>query len=238
MNNKVNIDVNTIKLLYNKYKEVAIPVFVIIVCLLLFMKFIIPQFKVLFALGREAKSASSTLSVLKNNLNLLSGLSDSTLDSQLDIANKALPINKDFIGIINAISYASSIAGVGVGDFQLEIGDLSQAPTDTAKLSSISLNLSINGSIDNINKFITALSETLPLSEVTSINIGDASSNVGINFYYKPLPPVKYNDSTPINPIPETGLTVINNLSTNFNYNFSDILESVGSPSGSLPNPL
>jgi len=237
MEKRVTIDINTLKFLYERQKAFIIPVIVIVVCFILLLKFIMPQFQALFTLGREAKKDSSRINVLKNNLNLLSNLSDSTLDSQVQILTVALPTNKDFIGIIDAISYASSVAGVNVAEFQLQIGDLSQAPTDTSAFSSISLNLSVNGSVDDINKFIKALYTTLPLSEVTSIGVGNTSSTVAINFSYKPLPPVTYNDATPIHPIPNSGLTLINKLS-NFNYKFSSSFEPINSSPSSVINPL
>lgn len=238
MEKKVNIDINTLKFLYGKYKDFLVPLVVIIACFILLIKFVVPQFRALFTLGNEAKKAESQLSILKNNFSLLSGLGDSTLDSQLQIVNFALPTNKDFIGIINAISSASSASGVNVGEFQLQIGDLLQTPTNTSAFSLISLNLSVTGGIDDVNKFMTVLSNALPLSEVTSINIGNALSTVAINFYYRPLPPVNYNDATPINPIPDSKLTIINKLS-GFNYNPSGGFESVGSPSdNNLTNPL
>lgn len=237
MNNKVSIDVNTLKFLYERYKAFTIPAVVILVSFILLITFIVPQFQALFTLSNDAKKDSTKIIVLKNNLNLLSTLTDSTLDPQLEIVHAALPTNKDFVGIINAISYASSISGVNFGDFQLEIGDLSNAPKDTEKFSSISLNLSINGNANDANKFIRVLYTTFPLSEVTSINLGNTSSNVAINFYYKPLPPVKYSDNNPIKRIPSSRLKLINDLS-NFNYNFSSNLESFSSSPSSLSSPL
>lgn len=237
MENKVNIDINTLKFLYGKYKDFLVPLVVIIACFILLIKFVVPQFRALFTIGREAKKAESQLSIFKNKFSLLSSLGDSTLDSQLQIVNSALPTNKDFIGTINAISNAASASGVGVGEFQLQIGDLLQTPTDTRVFYSISLNLSVTGSIDDVNKFMIVLSNTLPLSEVTSINIGNASSTVAINFYYRPLPPVNYNDATPINPIPNSKLTIINKLSS-FSYNPSGGFESIGDSLDGSINPL
>jgi len=237
MEKRVNIDITILKFLYARYKQFIIPGVVILVCFVLLITFIIPQLKALFELSTNAKKDSNRIIVLKNNLNFLSSLSDSALDSQLQIVSTALPTNKDFIGVINAISYAASFTGVSVSEFQLQIGDLSQAPTDTSKFSSLSLKLSVNGNTNDVNKFIEALYTTFPLSEVTSINIGDTSSTVEINFYYKPLPPVNYNDSTPINPIPSSRLKRINDL-YNFNYNFSSSSESVSNSSNGLVNPL
>jgi len=237
METGLNIDLATLKFLYKRYKEFTIPAVVILVCFILLIKFIMPQFQAVFSLSREAKKDLRSLSVLKNNLNVLSRLNDSALNPQLQIVNAALPTNKDFIGIINAISFASSIAGVSVGDFALQIGDILNVPTDNNKFSSISLNLSINGSIDDINKFIEALYKTLPLSEVSSINMGNTSSSVAVSFYYKPLPPISYSDGAPINLIPNSGLKIIDTLS-NFNYNLSSSFEAFdSSPSGSI-SPL
>lgn len=238
MNNKIKATVNAFRPLVMQYKAFLVPVVIIIICSALLVKVIYPQFQSIFVLHQEATKAKEKLSVLKNNFSLLSELSDSTLDSQLKIVNAALPTNKDFIGIINAISYASSINGVSVGDFTLQIGDLSQQPTDTTKFSSISLNLSVNGNIDDINNFLSALSATLPLSEVTSINLGTFVSSVTVNFLYKPLPPVNYSDSTPIKPIKSASLKLINELST-FNYNFSESIEFIGDSFGQQTvNPL
>lgn len=236
MENGLNIDVETLKFLYKRYKELTIPVVVILVCFILLIKFIVPQFQTVFTLSREAKKDASKLIVLKNNLNLLSRLNDSLLDPQLEIVSAALPTNKDFIGIINAISFASSLAGVSVGDFQLQIGDISSVSTDTSKFSSIALNLSINGSVSDINKFISALYVTLPLSEVSSISMGGTSSTVAVNFYYKPLPPISYSEGSPISSISNSWLKVIDTLS-NFNYNLSSSFESFSSPSSSI-SPL
>lgn len=238
MEKKVNIDVNTLKFLYGKYKDFLIPLVVIAACFVLLIEFVVPQLKALFKLHNEAEKAKTQLFILKNNFNLLSNLSDSGLDSQLRLANFAVPSNKDFIGIINAISHASSASSVNVGEFQLQIGDLLETSESTAKFSTISLNLSLNGSFYEVSKFIDVLHNTLPLSEVTSISIGNTSSSVAINFYYRPIPPVNYNDTIPINPIPNSKLTVIDKLS-NFNYDLSSSFQSIGNPSdNNLTNPL
>lgn len=219
-NEKVNLDSKALKFLFNRYKDFGIPIFVIAICLAVFIQFLFPQLQNLFILAKEAKEASGRIGVLKNNIRLLTGLNDSALESYLQIANAAVPVGKDFIGIINAILYASNFSGVPVKEYQLKIGDLSEEISNAGTFSSISVNLSIDGDINDLNKFIEALNTTLPLSEASNITLTTALSTVDVNFYYKPLPPIKPNDFSSISPISENNLTLIKNLSK-FNYSFS-----------------
>lgn len=223
-NEKVNLDLKTLKFLYVRYKDFGIPIIVIVVCLIVFVQFLFPQLQNLFALSQEAKNASGKISVLGENVKLLSSLDDLTLESYLKLVNAAVPKGKDFIGIINAISYASSFSGVEVKDFQLNIGDLSEDISDTNAFSWVSVSLSMDGGIDRLNTFIEGLNNTLPLSEIRNINVGASGSMIDVSFYYRAFSPIKQDDFSPIKPISSDGLALINSLSK-FNYNFS---ESIG----------
>lgn len=218
-NKKISLDEKTLKFLYNRYKNFAIPIIVISVCLVVTFQFLFPQIQNLFMLREEAKKATEEIAILKNNHRFLNSLDDATLDSYLRLTNSAVPTGKDFIGIINAISYASAFSGAEVKDFALEIGDLDDTIQKSTTLSSISVNLFIDGGIEVVNRFVETLSTTFPLSEATNIAIGNTSSNVTISFYYKHLPPIRQDISTPVVPISNEKLTLINNLSK---FNYSD----------------
>ena len=227
MNTKVNIDLATIKFLFNKYRSVLVPLGVIAVCFVLLIYFVIPQFKDVVGLVNQAQIDSKKNEILKKNIELLSKIDPSTLDSYLKIVNFALPLNKDFIGIINAIAYSSSVSGGSISEFNLEIGDLSDtADVNTGKYSAINVSLFVDGDINIVNQFVDVLSKTFPLSSVTGINVGNTSSVVQVSFYYKPLAPSEHDDSKVINPISSDSLTLLDNLS-DFNYNFSDSFNSL-----------
>jgi len=152
------------------------------------------------------------LQALKGNLNVLTNTNKKSLDAQLRILNLALPLNKDFSGILNSIYSASQKTGVNLGSFSLQIGDL----RDTNKkddFSTISLSIPINSNVAAVNSFVEALSKTVPLSEVTLIKISNVASTVRLSFYYKSLGFSNYKEDARIIPLTQKGLGIINKLS-------------------------
>jgi len=233
---KVSVDSALFKFLYKKYKDFIIPLIVITVSTVLLVVVLVPQFQNLLDLSRKAKESEKNLEVLKKNFNVLSSLNENILDSQMKIVSLALPGNKDFSGIINAITYASSVSGVGVEDFQLSVGELSRNEASISESSPTSVSLTVSGEIEEVNRFISSLATTLPISEVTSVNAGDFSSTVTVNFHHKSFPSTKSQGISPIVALSSDDLTLINQL-VSFNYISSQELEAVleiGTPSSDL----
>lgn len=208
-----NISANTLRFLYSRYKDFIVPFFVIAAVFMLFVKVVVPQIQDLFNQYKEQEETKQTLSNMQNNLNLLRSINDSTQDLQLAIVSSALPIDKDFSSVLYAISSASSLAGVSLGNFSFSVGSLSKIE-DNSKFPSFSLNLTLNGSVYKVNNFIGEIKRTLPLSEVTGVFVAENSSTIEIDFYYKPLKRLKYDDSLPISIVSAEGLSLINELST------------------------
>jgi hypothetical protein len=233
MNEKINADLKSLKFIFERNKLYILPSIVIVVCITLFLQFVVPQFKALFAVQEEAREASLKLQTLKENLNVLTNIDEKTLDGQLKTLNLALPLNKDFSGILNAIYLASQKTGVNLGSFSLQIGDIE----DTKKnddFPSISLIVPVNANAIAVNSFVETLSKTVPLSEVTIIKIKNIASSVKISFYYKSLGSSEYKEDSRINPISQKGLEIINRLSLFENIApFQEIPISTSSAQGS-----
>src|SRR3989344_3104909 len=115
MNEKINADLKSLKFIFERNRSYILPSIIILVCIALFLRFVIPQFGILFAAQEEAKQASLKLQTLKENLNVLTNTDEKSLDVQLKILNLALPLNKDFSAILNSIYLASQKAGVNLG---------------------------------------------------------------------------------------------------------------------------
>lgn len=225
MNEKINADIKSIKFIFDRNKSYILPCVVVLICIVLFFQFVIPQFIALISAREQAKEASLKLGVLKENLNVLANTNENSLDSQLKILNLALPLNKDFTGILSSIYYAAQKTGVGLGSFSLQIGDLGKEEMND-KFSTISLSLPVNSDIAGANSFAEIIGKTVPLSEVTLIKIGERASTVNLLFYYKPLGATHIKEDVRINPISQKGLLLINKLS------------DFGNPSSEISNPF
>lgn len=207
-----HVDIITLSLLFNRYKDFIAPLLVIFVVIGVFIKINVPAIEELLKGYEEQKSIKLTLEVMQNNLNFLKGIDVSSLESQFRVATKALPIDKDFESIMIAISDASNKSGVALGGFKFMVGNLSKEEGETENPT---LNLSVNllGKVDAVDKFIGILTKTLPLSEIVKISAVTDTGAVTVNFYYKPINTTIANNNLPISQISDKGLSLINDLS-------------------------
>lgn len=212
MNEKINEDIKFFKFIFDKNKSYIFPIVIMLVSIMLFFQFVIPQVSLLLKTRKEAKESSLRLETLKENLDVLINVNEETLDSQLKILNLALPLNKDFIGILNSVYLTAQKAGVNPGSFSLKIGDISKSENGD-NFPVIKLSVPINAGVTEINNFVTAISKTVPLAEAYLVKAGNISSMVSLSFYYKPLGASNYSWDAHISPISQKGLTLVNQLS-------------------------
>jgi len=211
MNGKINIDLKSLRFIFSKNKPYFVPIAIILISVILFFQFVIPQYQILLATRKQIQETSVKLAALKTNLDLLTNINENTLDSQLKILNSALPLEKDLIGILNSIYSTAQKTGVELGSFSFKIGDLSKSENSN-NFSVVKLSVPINAGVMAMNNFIEVISNTLPLSEINLIKVGKLSSVTDLSFYYMPLTASGYDQNSRISPISQSGLTLINQL--------------------------
>jgi hypothetical protein len=240
MKKQINIDQETIMFLYRKNKSYILPISVIVICVFLFLQIIVPQINGLFELQKQLKSEQDKLTMLKKNLTSLSNLDSSVLDSQYNISTSVLPVNKDFAGIINAVSIAAGKTGLSVGDYDFTVGDVSKPQTEVTKFPFLQLSVNLLGNISSGSRFITELNKTAPLSEVVSLSSSSNSISVGINFYYKTIPPVNFKEENPIQMLSSKSQAVFDNISnwSNISTFTSSSAPSASASSSGTTNPM
>lgn len=186
MNKVFGLEIRTLQELYLKHKNYLVPALIIVVCFILLSQITIPQVNFLSERIQEETAEKAKLNTLNKNLDILSNLNDLTLDSQLQLTTDALPIDKNFAGIINAVNLSANKAGVFLGDYDFVVGDLSKVgPGKNAP--SLELLLSVNGGVVATGRFVSELYKSLPIAEATSIVITGNRSIVTAVFYYKPF---------------------------------------------------
>lgn len=220
MNEKINLDLKSLKFIFDKNKVYIYPIVVIFISIILFFQFIIPQFRSLLAVREDALAASLKIKTLKTNLDILTNINEEVLDSQLKTLKTALPLNKDFFGILNSIYGVSQKIGANLGNFSLKIGDMSKSESGDV-FSVVKLFVPVNSNTATIGSFVEEIEKALPLAEVNSIKIGQMSSTIGLSFYYKQLNSSNYNQDVPISPVSQKALILINKLSEFINPSLS-----------------
>ena len=234
MNNKLNFDQSTFKILYLKYKELIIPCVVIVVSIIIFLEVILPQVKELVSIREEEKNAKARVESLKKNLLFLSNIDNSNLDIQLKLTTSALPGEKDFAGIINAISNTAVNTGVALDDFGFQVGELSTKSAKMTVKPSIEVGLSVKTDIEGLKRFLDRLYEEFPIAQVTGVNIEKKAYGVGTAFFYKPLAQIKFDESKELKSFSKDEQNLLNNLLSwnKKNTKGADFLSEISSSSG------
>ena len=83
MNEKINVDLKSLKFIFERNKSYILPSIIIVICIALFLQFVIPQFRILSLAQEEARLASLKLQILKENLNVVTNTDEKSLDSRL-----------------------------------------------------------------------------------------------------------------------------------------------------------
>jgi hypothetical protein len=201
MNPKLHFDQNLLRILYIRYKVYLLPVSVIVLSVILFLSFVLPQFEIYLNNHDEVVTDEQTIKDLNQNILTLATLQQNDIAQNLAVANAALPSEKDYTGILNAISQAASLANVSLGDYSFQVGDVfskQSSPASDGQLS-VDVTLSISGDVNSAQQFINLLNNELPLSEVVSLSSrGGGGSEVKATFFYNPLPSVAFSPAFPI----------------------------------------
>lgn len=161
---------------------------------------------------QQIADSQRKINILTQNLDLAGKINGNVVDQYLQLVTKALPTNKDFIGILGAISNASIDAGVSLNNYSFEVGDLTTY--NQATLLTLPVNITITGNFSDLIRFTNSIKKQLPLSVITGISYdGNSISSITIVFYYKPFPPaISFQPSQPLQTLNPTETTMLKQL--------------------------
>lgn len=236
-NGKVSIDELVIKALYYRFKDFIVPVSTIGICILLWMFLIIPQIQSWLTMRDQVAGDSDKLTVLKQNLQTITSLDDKTLDANLDLASRALPTDKDFVGVLRAISSAAAAAGSILGDYSFQIGDLTGSSQAKQAQQPLQLTISLKGDLSTAKRFVEEIKSQLPLSDVTEVSVNtNGTLAVTLVFYYAPLPKITFDDTVPLVTLSKKDQEVLKllDLGSNTNPSLTPALPEQASSSAAI----
>lgn len=207
------------KIYYYRYKDTqyftyGIIGIIVLVCILQLFFVIIPIWNRLQVVQTEIDAVEANIQALQKNRSYLASVNEATQESQRTTVLSALPVTKDYAGIYNAVITGASRTGVSLGAFSYEVGSLDPS-ANNGLIAQMSVTLTIGGTLTAVNNFIEALSELLPLSEVTGYNGDTGASTVEVAFYYGGQQlPIAIDNTKPLQPLSVEKEALLNRLST------------------------
>lgn len=192
----------TLKLWYYRYKDspfylLSIMMGIILLSTVLAWKVVYPQMMNWFSVNNEVAATRTRIDTISKNIAYLSSLSDATLSDSLDVSVHALPIQKDFAGVLISLSQAARSSQVALNDYSVSFGDLGAKVLEVKDLGVVNLKISVGGGVAGAKAFIDEIQKSVPLAEVVGLSASD-TSEMTVRFYYKPLGSLSSSDTSPI----------------------------------------
>ena len=237
-NKKINIDVDTISVIYRQYKDYFLPLGVVLASFMILFFIVIPQTQQYLTNADALKAEQQKLDILKNNDNFLTNLDEGETDNQLKILSSTLPSDKDFAGVMNAISNNASKSNVSVGDFKFRVGDLSVSSNASVVNAPLDVNVSLTGDTQSIISFINQAYKASPLTEIKAVKLDGENTTIEMLFYYKPFSTQGLADDQPILSLSPAANSLITQISSWNNFTAQSQLPLIPniSPDGTTGN--
>lgn len=204
---KINSELNKDTLLsfYYENKEMVLPVFAIIVSILLFIIFIIPQL-LSFPSRKSAVDAENVvLNKIKESEKVLSTANIDLINSQVELVAKTLPEKKTIEETLRAIFTAASLSNSQIESYQFidtQVEGIA-GPKESEKYQSLDFSVNIFGDINQTVDFIDQLYKSYPISSVKNIDISEGIASMTISFFYSPFITLSLDDRTSVRSMSE-----------------------------------
>lgn len=209
-------NINNLRYWYFRYKDtqyysVSLIIITLCVCLFLIFQIIIPQFEDWFSIRAEVVSVQQEISSINQNINFIISLNKQALSQQLRIATAAMPDEKSFGDISNAITYAAETANVSLEDYSFQVEN--ESDSTTPGVSYTDLSLVVDGNMVQVTNFIHTIYQELPIAAVKEVSATSLSANITLVFYSKTEPRSSFSTENSLSPITASQISLLNKLS-------------------------
>ncbi len=202
------------KRMIRPYKEYIIYACLLLGSILIGAFLVIPGIRKTLLLRKQIQTTAAEIEILRTKAALLGSLTEESLVEQLSELTTALPSDVFTASIFSTIDGVIGETGVSVGTYSLEGEGKSAAKngtpqtkgkTDASGSIAVPIDLSVKGSMDQVQQFIALLPKVKRLFRVHQISLSIHEANVSSSITgdapYKKLPTAIGGPSSPLSPM-------------------------------------
>lgn len=230
MNNQLRRELKNAKLWYYNFRysvyfPIVVPSSAVVTCILIVLLFVVPQVQGLVSLQGEINATQARIKTMKDNISYLQVVDPQTVDNDFKTATAALPADKDFVGVLNAIAASAVDGNVSLQDYSFSpassavqsihsVSGKSQTDVSVNGMTPVQVSLVVIGTVDEVNGFIRGIEKRLPLAEVKEAEFNQGKAQVVISFYTRAFPKVKLSNGQTVNVLNATDKKLLQKLRT------------------------
>ncbi len=163
-----------------QYLIMSIGLIVLAAFILLFAAY--PQVQAALELRSNTNRLRPQLENLEKKLAQLENVRFEPEFSQMDVINEAMPSKKPLLELLTNLSAISMAHQVDITEFQLSPGEVATTAAELQRntrqrgdVDTLDVELSIQGSRDNVNQFLNSIEKISPFTTITQLTISTAT---------------------------------------------------------------
>jgi hypothetical protein len=180
--------------IYNKRKQQLVPLILGFAAFFVLVRVILPQWTDITDVQSLVTTKRAAIEAKTETVRILNSLTSEKIDEDYTLVTTALPLRKDIVLIYSELNDVANRSGVELGGFSVKIGDIYTTAKST-KSSDQTINgipyftilVNVSGESDGMRKFADLMYESLPVVEISTIDISKRDARYTINFFFKPL---------------------------------------------------
>lgn len=189
--------------IYRKRKHQLLPIIFGFAAFFVIVRIIMPQWEDISTVRLLLTDKETAVQAKEETIRVLNSIATEKVEADYLTATTALPIQKDVILIFTELNDAAARSGVSLGGFNVKVGDIystekKEEPRGKAieGVPYINILVNVNGENENVRKFADELYKSIPLVEITSIDVAKNDARYDVNFFYKPIALRPQNEQT------------------------------------------
>ena len=224
----------------SEYFSLGFTAVTVVGCIVLLFYVIIPQVTSWFSIRDEIIATRARIAVLQDNINFMNNLDKGQMNAQIQTAAGALPPEKDFGSMLDLLANASVTSGVSLNDFTFQVGNVASSSgmvTDSRhkNIASVKITVVALGTVTQVKNFITAVQNSIPVSEVVNIDGSGQTISLSIQFYQKSLKDVNIQPDQPLKPLSAEKFALLQQLNTWKKNQAAPAFEASDASSAAMP---
>lgn len=194
-------------------KRLIGPAVLFILSIFILLRVVIPMISSIGQERSKLAESKARLEKLNSSQNAIQEINANNITQNINLANKAFPMNKEIIQIYTTVVDVAAQNGLQVESFSVKVGQVynKDGAVTAAKTKEggefPTLDISVGVSASDTNslfEFSNNLMKALPLANVNRLSTTEGNGEYDLSFYYKPINTSILSQQEFVTPLTET----------------------------------
>lgn len=195
-------------------KRLIGPAVLFILSIFILLRVVIPMISSIGQERSKLAESKARLEKLNSSQNAIQEINANNITQNINLANKAFPMNKEIIQIYTTVVDVAAQDGLQVESFSVKVGQVynkdgavttDEKQGEDGEFPTLDISVGVSASDTNsLFEFSNNLMKALPLANVNRLSTTEGNGEYDLSFYYKPINTSTLSQQEFVTPLTET----------------------------------